>query len=365
VPLVVTLRGLTWDRPIDTVRPSRGTIVITGMAFDTPTGWRSVNLHRDVADAWRAEPAEGQASDSVTVTTAGVTDHFTNRNGGYGGVTYGSVPASLPGVATPTATVTSPGHDGFVFDGNTSVAVTTNATSPVLPVVLGNGAHFDVRFLQAELPQFAAEASWQIWLGPHAPPDALARLRRAGLVPQQVRTTAEREAVLARQGPALALVLLAVSGTADAALTLGAALTSMGAASRRRTYELAALRVVGISRWALLRVGAWEQLLLVGATLALAVPAGLLAARLAMPVIPEFSDTAPIALTYTPQAVTSVVFAAGLAVLLAIAALAAGAGLLRMATPGRLRESEWLPQVSRAATVSSTFTAGARRKSSR
>lgn len=70
MPLVVTLRGLTWDRPIDTVRPSRGTIVITGMAFDTPTGWRSVNLHRDVADAWRAEPAEGQASDSVTVTTA-------------------------------------------------------------------------------------------------------------------------------------------------------------------------------------------------------------------------------------------------------------------------------------------------------
>jgi predicted lysophospholipase L1 biosynthesis ABC-type transport system permease subunit len=213
-------------------------------------------------------------------------------------------------------------------------------SADVLPAVLDNGVLMNVKFLQAELPAFSEEATWSVWLGPRAPPDALARLKAAGLHVQSVRTEQQRTEQLARQGPALALLLLLACAVAGAVLAVGGTAISIAASSRRRSYEIAALRTVGLPRAALLRAGVIEQLLLLGTAVALGVPTGLLAARLAMPVIPEFSDTTPVALHYVPRLAPTAIFASAFVVLLTVTAVLAAAWLMRTAVPDRLREAE-------------------------
>ncbi len=185
------------------------------------------------------------------------------------------------------------------------------ATSPVLPVVLDAGVLVDARSVEDLVPAFRTEASWQVWLSSTAPPDALRRITRAGLVVQGVTTTAEREQVLGRQGPALSLLLLLASAVVGAVLAAVGTAVSIGASARRRSYELAALHAVGVGRGALFRAAVAEQSLLLLTALALGIPAGLLAAFLTLPVLPEFATGTPVALRFTPDVLPVVVFAAG------------------------------------------------------
>jgi predicted lysophospholipase L1 biosynthesis ABC-type transport system permease subunit len=212
--------------------------------------------------------------------------------------------------------------------------------APVLPAVLNNGFIFDVRYLLAELPGFVSEANWQVWISTRAPPDALKRLNAAGFQIQKVRTQSARVTVLGRQAPALALLLLLACAIAGAVLAVGGTAISVSANGRRRSYEIAALQAVGTSRRSLLVASISEQLLLLGTAVVLGLPTGLLAARLAMPVIPEFSDHTPISLRYTPRWLPTLAFAGGFVLLLTLTAVVAAWGLMRIAVPSRLRETE-------------------------
>jgi predicted lysophospholipase L1 biosynthesis ABC-type transport system permease subunit len=228
----------------------------------------------------------------------------------------------------------------MVDETNKTLVFTVERFTRVLPAVLADGVVLDLNPLESELPGFSYEASWQVWLSNAAPPDALERLRAAGLDPGAVRSQSERVRQLSRQAPALALLLLLGCAVAGAVLAAGGTAISISAAGRRRSYELAALRAVGAERRALLRAGVLEQLLLLGSAVLLGVPTGLLAARVAMPVIPEFADRTPITLHYSPQWLPTAVFAAGFVVLLVATAFLAGRALLRIALPARLREAE-------------------------
>ena len=95
-----------------------------------------------------------------------------------------------------------------------------------------------------------------------------------------------------------------------------------------------------MSRRSLLRAGVLEQLLLLGTGVVLGVPTGLIAARLAMPVIPEFGDHTPIMLDYSPKALPTLIFAGAFVVLLSVTAVIAARALISIAVPARLREAE-------------------------
>jgi putative ABC transport system permease protein len=178
-----------------------------------------------------------------------------------------------------------------------------------------------------------------VWLGPDAPPDALTRLAAAGLQPGAVTSTSARIASLGKQGPALALALLLACAIAAAVLAMGATATAIAASGRRRAFELAALRVLGVSRAALTRATIGEQLALLGSAMLLGVPSGIVAALVAMPVIPQFSDASPLHLGDTIRATPIVVVVAVFVVVLVVTAVAAGLSLVRNAVPSRLRES--------------------------
>jgi hypothetical protein len=83
-----------------------------------------------------------------------------------------------------------------------------------------------------------------------------------------------------------------------------------------------------------------EQVMLLGAAVILGLPAGALAARLALPVIPQFADTTPIVLHYQPSAVPLITFAAAFVVLVVLTGMVAAAAVLHAAVPARLREAE-------------------------
>ena len=341
-----TLVGLTWNRAVTAATPESGTIRMTGIDVARGSAWVPLDLGTHVPGSWRAAVPAGQAGDRVTVTpvsrdgSGGVEDRFTNENGGYGGIAYAANPSPIPAVATPRSFNPPSVHRRMIDTTGTTAYFSVLRSAPVLPVVLDDGLLMDVRYLTTELPGFTGEAQWQVWLGPHAPADALKRLTAAGLPVEHVRTEQARLHQLGRQGPALALLLLLVCAIAGTALAVGGTAISISASSRRRSYELAALRVVGIGRSALLRAGAIEQLLLLGAAALLGVPSGVVAALVAMPVIPEFADHTPITLRYRPDWTLTLLFALAFIVLLTVTAVIAARGLIRAAIPSRLREAE-------------------------
>lgn len=337
------LRGLTWDRPISARGRLTGSIRVLGIDVWIGHRWKPLNIGLGIPHSWHTATPQGQASDEVTISSNGIRDAFTNANGGYGGITYSSDPSPMPAVATPTtaaAAQAAPHPDKILDPLNTVAYFKVVRTTPVLPVVLNFGAMMDLPSLQDELPGFASEANWQVWLGPNAPANALSRLARVGLQPQAVHSTAGRVAQLSRQAPALAFLLLLVCAVAGAALAAGGTATSITASRQRRTYEVAALRVVGVSRRSLLRASMAEQLLLLGGSVLLGVPAGLLAAVVAMPAIPEFAHPTPVKLHYIPHPLPTGIFVAAFAALVLATAFVAAEALIRSAVPARLRAAE-------------------------
>jgi hypothetical protein len=338
-----TFTGITWDRPFATDPPITGTAVIGAIRAGSASKLTAVNMRLSKKGAWRANQPQGAATDHVTATSAGASDTFESHDGGYGGIEYTYVPSPIPSVATHKAVLSGKQSggtrsltDGFGITTPFSVA----RWEPVLPSVLDDGVMMNITYLQSQLPDFNNEAVWHVWLSDAAPADAIAKLRASGLTIESVSTEANRYAELARQGPALSLLLLLASALAGAILAMGGTAISIGASARRRSYEAAALNVVGVTKRQLYRAALYEQLLILGTAVVLGLPGGIVAAVLTLPVIPEFATGTPIQLIFAPPAGPLIVFAVAFAVLVFVAAAITAAGVLRAARPGRLREAE-------------------------
>jgi putative ABC transport system permease protein len=292
--------------------------------------------------AWRAVAAEGDAHDRLSITSAGLEDRFTAGFGGSGGIEHGDLLDPVPVVvgghgARASTTGTALGvqaSDGAAAD------LVVVGSAPVLPVALDNGVIVDLRSFQAALPAFGIDASWSVWIGPHAPADALARLRAAGLVLDGGSTLAARKAELAREGPALALLLLAVCAVAGALLAMGGTAVSIAAAVRRRSYEAAALATVGVRRGQLYRAAIAEQVLLLGTAVVVGLPAGVLALLLALPAVPEAKDDSPVPLAFLPPPLPILLCAVVLVLLVGGTVLLSAGRVVRAGSAARLRESE-------------------------
>jgi putative ABC transport system permease protein len=339
-----TFEGLTWYRPVATSNPITGRAVLTGLSESNGGIFRALRGSFTTAGAWRAAAPLGEASDSLSTTANGVVDSFSSRNGGYGGLVYASLPDPIPAAANHSAlrndaqTPKIPAMtDQFGFTGHIGV----QTWSPVLPVVLDNGIIMNLAYLRETLPGFSSEANWQVWLSASAPADALAKLRASGLTLQSTTASEQtRVAELGRQAPALSLLLLLVSAIVGAILAGFGTAISIAAAGRRRSYESAAMRAIGVPRGQLFQAAVLEQVILLGAAVVLGIPAGLLAAVLALPVVPEFATSTPVALNYAPPLGPVLLF--GLVFVFAVIATAviAARSVMRAARPGRLREAE-------------------------
>jgi predicted lysophospholipase L1 biosynthesis ABC-type transport system permease subunit len=219
-----------------------------------------------------------------------------------------------------------------------TIPVESVGSAGVLPLVGDSGVMVDLTALRRSAGQLDDDAHWSVWLGADAPPDAVQQLTRAGVLVDSVTTAAERQAVLDRDGPALALRLLLVCAVIGAILSASAVAISVAVTGRRRSYELAALRAVGVRRRSLVRACVLEQLLLLGIGLVVGVPTGLIVARVALPLLPQTSSASSLPVTLDVQTFAVSSFIVVTALLLTITAVVAGLTLVRQAVPDRLRE---------------------------
>lgn len=246
-----------------------------------------------------------------------------------------TVPAYVSGDAAP------PGTAASVQDSQSHVVpLTLAAHLPRLPVVGADGLVLDLAPLRSATRGVETESQWYVWLGDAAPADAVARLTAAGLLVDGEGSLAARTDLLGRQGPALALRLLLACAVAGACLAAAAVAIAVAVTGRRRSFEIAALGAVGVPRRSLLGACVGEQVLLLGAGLLVGIPAGILAARLSLPLIPQFADPTAALLTYVPGAAPVAAVTAAAVVGVAVVAWVAGTLVLRAAVPARLREAE-------------------------
>ncbi|MCW2523751.1 MAG: hypothetical protein JWO63_2086 [Frankiales bacterium] len=339
--------GLVFSPPPGVFASAVNTVTLTAATAHGASGWSAIAVVLDRPAAWRASNVGVSQPATVTAGPAGVTDRFTTADGSSAVLGYADSPTPLPLVAgahavpDPAGRVTIAGTRGALLDYTGAQAdFVIAASTAVVPVLGDEGAVGSLDYLRAQLPDFDYEANWSIWLGPHAPADALSRLRAAGLIIGGVRTENARVAELGRQGPALALLLLLVCAVAAAILSVGATAVSLLASGRRRAFELAALRVVGVPDRVLRRTSVLEQLTLLGAGLVFGVPTGYAVGWLVMPSLATFTDPTPVPLRYGPPVGPVLALAAAFAVLLSLTAVFAGRTVARAAVPARLREAD-------------------------
>jgi putative ABC transport system permease protein len=335
-----TLLRVQMDRPIDFFGVLRGTVLLGSVQALAGGSWQPVDTGFTRADQWRPGGPAASTSDQLTVSPAGLRDQYVSTSGYSPGVEHIDSPIPIPVVATAQGLRRDPGANPQVLqdETGTTAAYVERLTMGLVPRAGNDGVLVDLSFVRAEQPNFPNEANWQVWLSPAAPADAVQRLAAAGLLVQDIHTQQQRQTQLGRQGPALALVLLTACAVAAALLAAGATALAVAVTGRRRAYELAALRAVGVSRASLQRSCVGEQLMLLGTGLVLGVPAGLVAAHLALPSIPEYSDATAIPLDFSLPAAALAVFVVAVALLLVVTAVVAGRVLMAHAVPSRLRE---------------------------
>ncbi|MEV6343828.1 hypothetical protein [Actinoplanes sp. NPDC051851] len=130
----------------------------------------------------------------------------------------------------------------------TGVPVAEVAELPAIPAVGRRGVLVDITQAERFVTEKVQAQSPQVWLSAAAPPDVLDRLAAHGLaVVDDVRaTTAHRR--LDRQGAAVALRFHVLAGVLATLLGAGALVLTVAVDRRRRTGDLTALRVQGLSR---------------------------------------------------------------------------------------------------------------------
>jgi hypothetical protein len=251
-------------------------------------------------------------------------------------------PATLPAAVTSEAETlngASPSH-GTVpaqgLDGST-LEVRPVATVSALPRLGGDAVMVDLGLLsrlQSEATIF--DISDQVWLGPAAPANAIARLQAAGLRIDDVQRASALLKQAQRSGPALADDFLLVATIAALLVAAASTLGVLGTTIRQRATELAAFEVAGVSRRSLAGSLAVEAGVLAVTTVT-GLAAGILAAALAIPSLPELTGAAPFPLQYVlPAGLLAAVSTAVLAIVL-IASAAVGVVVVTRSSPLLLR----------------------------
>jgi putative ABC transport system permease protein len=325
--------------------PSSGTVRFTVASATTcPTAGRCHPLAAALYPrGWRTTEAGVRISRSAI---GGLTLTIPASAVGFGTLPMASVadhPQVLPGAVTSELQSISGGAAaGNVLssglDGN-AVNVGFTVTASALPRVGGDAAMVDLKLLSRfQVNPTSPYAADEVWLGPRTPSDAIARLERVGLHVDRVQRESAVFQQLERSGPALAddflLVATAVALLAAAASTLAA----LGANTRERATELTALEVGGVPRPVLARSLALESAAL-AITALFGAGAGVLAAAMAIPALPELGGPASIPLQYRLPGGAVVAVSAAVIAVIALAGTAVSVILIERMSPTLLRSA--------------------------
>ena len=301
----------------------------------TPTAWLSNSALVGVVAA-----GSGVGFDIPMTTVVG----DTGANGGAPAVmaSLAGQPSVLPAIAGGRAEslAVEDGQDGTLavqgLDSNT-IAVRPVIAAASLPRIGLGGVFVDLGTLErAQTGPTIAVTSEQVWLGPQAPPDAVSRLRTAGLHIDQVQRSSTLISEARHTGPALAYDFMLLATLVALLVAAVGTFSVLAAGSRGRATEMIALEVTGVRRGILARsLGIEAGILALTALFGVAAGAG--TAAIALPSLPQLAEPTGAPLSYALPALLILAVALG-AVLVVMAATALAArGILRSMSPSLLR----------------------------
>jgi putative ABC transport system permease protein len=300
-------------------------------------GWQPLDASLTQSARWRAE----SSSQGVRPKTAGSPEglKLTFLTGAETRAVAAIHPAALPAITVGRITPEPGGSRVFGLDG-LSLQISPIARARAAPGATGPTALVDYELADHAAFGLSSQVRYQVWVAP----GAAIRIRNA-LLEQGVNVTGERTVEdlvrrFNRQGPGLALVLLLAAAAAAAALAMARAVLGLYVAGRRRTYELAALGAVGVLAGAQRRALLIEQAVTLGVGALAGVLAGLAAAAIAVPTVPQFTiqpTTPPLSSIPDPLVLGGAPALAALAV--ALAALLTTEAIRKSVRVEQLREA--------------------------
>lgn len=203
------------------------------------------------------------------------------------GVVAVDTPLPLPVVTTKPGLPVGGGITGLDRGRYDATLV---AKPKMLPRVGSDGTLVDLDYLDRATFISSTLNTAEVWLGPAAPADAVARLHAVGLPVTGVYGPEREEARLARQGPALMLWFYLVAAAFAVILALGGIGLMAAVDHRRRSDDLRFLRWQGLARRDMRRASLWGSLGVVLAGSALGFGATWLAWLVAGDSLPIFVD---------------------------------------------------------------------------
>jgi hypothetical protein len=222
-----------------------------------------------------------------------------------------------------------PGDGRFTLMGTERVAYQVVATTSLLPRLGTSGGLVDLEYAQRSGSRGAEAAILEVWLNAAAPPDAVARLRAAGI---QVLTDESVDDVangLAEQGPGEALTFQLFAGGIVLLLAAGTMVITLTVERRARLDELIALRAQGLSDASMVVASYGGAVVLVVAAVLTGLVAALLAQAVVATSMPIFADGwSLLPLHQGPQPLPLMVAVVAAVLILGTAAVTGSAGLV-------------------------------------
>jgi hypothetical protein len=322
----------------------QGSVTLSGLAVRTGGAWVPLPAATASTAGWAAgaEDVAGCAGTGgrLLAVPGGLRWSFRSTRGCSPSFDRLDAPSVLPALVSSQLTNGHQTLQAIGLDGR-EITVAPAAVAPSVPGAPAVGVVVDRTYAQRLADRtYDSLAAEQVWVGPGALTAMRARLAAAGVRIDGVATTAAAQAVLMRQGPALASVLFLAVAVAAALLAAGAAVLGLYQAGRRRSYEYAALVAGRVPRRSLRSSVFIEQAVVLGFGAVTGVAAGVGSAVLVLRTLPVFlSRPAAPALLFVPSAAQVLVPLVVTLALLAAAVTAATVTLIRSARPELLREA--------------------------
>ncbi|MEV0727227.1 FtsX-like permease family protein [Polymorphospora sp. NPDC050346] len=242
--------------------------------------------------AWRA-PAEPPTGLRLTVRSGAGGLRLTGTSSSADLVAeYADDPVAAPAVVagSPLSADGAAQEFSFLTFGDEITRMRVVDRSQALPGVGRPALMLDLSTVlrQAERDGLGDLRGWeyQVWTTADAGPELVAALADAGVRVTGTRFTEQRHEELGRLAPALALRLYLLAGVVAALLGIGVLLLNIRVGARARLRDMAALRLVGVSRPAVRRALRREYTVVVAVPLVVGLLAGLGGAALLLPAIP-------------------------------------------------------------------------------
>jgi hypothetical protein len=218
---------------------------------------------------------------------------------GFAAITPAVTPDVAPVVVTedtPTPPARQPGSGNAIsYDRDVIAGVALNGQAvPVqvvarvraLPLVgsVGELGDLETSLVEFEPPPGAVVLP-ELWAAPGTPQAMLDAVEQAGVALIPIATLDDRLAELRGDAFSLGLRLFLIVGLATLLLAVFGVLASAVLQSRWRSYEVASLRVVGVTQGSLLRASVLEYVVMLGLAVVLGLASAWLAVRLVLPAI--------------------------------------------------------------------------------